>query len=164
MTFTRLLKGARPTVQATAHMMGTICYNNKDALMAGMICAGWDPVEGGTLYAIPLGGACVKMPFAIGGSGSTYIYGHVDEAYRPGMTRDECIAFVSTGRLWADGCVCACVLRSYACLLWVDLVVLGAECELGWCMCARVCGVCLCQLFPTPWPGTGRRVASFVWW
>jgi hypothetical protein len=80
-------------------MMGTICYNNKDQLMAGMICAGWDPVEGGTLYAIPLGGACVKMPFAIGGSGSTYIYGHVDEAYRPGMTRAECIDFVQTGEV-----------------------------------------------------------------
>ena len=31
----------------------------------------------------------VKMPFAIGGSGSTYIYGHVDAQYREGMSKAE---------------------------------------------------------------------------
>jgi hypothetical protein len=28
--------------------------------------AGWDESEGGAVYEIPLGGACVKQPFAIG--------------------------------------------------------------------------------------------------
>ena len=65
MTFTRLLKGARPTVQATAHMMGTICYNNKDNLMAGVIVGGWDPYEGGQVYEVPLGGTLMKLPFAV---------------------------------------------------------------------------------------------------
>lgn len=56
--------------------------------------AGWDPVEGGQVYEVPLGGACVRLPFAVGGSGSTYIYGFVDSAYRPGMSKEECITFV----------------------------------------------------------------------
>lgn len=31
------------------------------------------------------------------GSGSTYIYGWVDERYRPGMNREECLQFVRDG-------------------------------------------------------------------
>lgn len=36
----------------------------------------------------------MKQKFAIGGSGSTYIYGLVDSLYREGMSRQECIDFV----------------------------------------------------------------------
>ena len=36
----------------------------------------------------------MKQNFAIGGSGSTYIYGLVDANYREGMTKDECKEFV----------------------------------------------------------------------
>lgn len=36
----------------------------------------------------------MKQKFAIGGSGSTYIYGLVDSLYREGMNRQECIDFV----------------------------------------------------------------------
>jgi 20S proteasome subunit beta 1 len=32
--------------------------------------------------------------FSIGGSGSTYIYGHVDATYREGMTKEEAQDFV----------------------------------------------------------------------
>ena len=74
--------------------MQKICYNNKDALMAGLICAGWDPYDGGQVYEIPLGGTLMKQKFAIGGSGSTYVYGLVDSCYREGMTRQECVDFV----------------------------------------------------------------------
>lgn len=39
---------------------------------------------------IPLGGSCIKMPWAIGGSGSTFIYGLCDSEFREGgMTRSE---------------------------------------------------------------------------
>jgi 20S proteasome subunit beta 1 len=58
--------------------------------MAGVIVGGWDPVAGGSVYVLPLGGTLMKMPFAIGGSGSTYIYGHVDSEYKPNMTKEEC--------------------------------------------------------------------------
>jgi 20S proteasome subunit beta 1 len=42
-------------------------------------------------------GACVKEQFAIGGSGSSYIYGYCDANYKPNMTRAEAIKFVTTG-------------------------------------------------------------------
>jgi 20S proteasome subunit beta 1 len=57
--------------------------------MAGVIVGGWDPVEKGSVYNIPLGGTCIKMPFAIGGSGSTYIYGLVDAEFREGMGEED---------------------------------------------------------------------------
>jgi len=62
--------------------------------MAGLIVAGWDPLDGGSVWEIPLGGACIRQPFSIGGSGSSYIYGFVDANFRPGMSRDECLTFV----------------------------------------------------------------------
>lgn len=46
------------------------------------------------MFCIPLGGALVQQPFAIGGSGSTYIYGYCDANYKEGMTKAECQAFV----------------------------------------------------------------------
>jgi len=61
--------------------------------MAGIICAGWDKKLGGQVYMIPLGGMCVRLPFAIGGSGSTYIYGYCDALFRENMTEAECLEF-----------------------------------------------------------------------
>jgi 20S proteasome subunit beta 1 len=69
--------------------MRRLCYQNKDKLMAGVIVAGWDEVDGGSVYNVPLGGTCIKMPFAIGGSGSTYIYGLVDSEFSLHMTGQE---------------------------------------------------------------------------
>ena len=89
--------GDEPSVATAARVVGSMVYNNKDALMAGIIIAGYDPVDGGSVHIVPLGGGVVKMPFAIGGSGSTYIYGWVDDNYREGMTRDECVEFVKNG-------------------------------------------------------------------
>jgi 20S proteasome subunit beta 1 len=81
--------GRPPTVKVAAHLMRRLCYENKDNLMAGVIVGGWDPVDGGSVYNIALGGSCMKMPFAIGGSGSTYIYGLLDSEFREGMTAEE---------------------------------------------------------------------------
>jgi len=81
--------GRSPTVKTAAYLMRRLCYENKDNLMAGVIVGGWDSVEGGAVYNIPLGGTCIKMPFAIGGSGSTYIYGLVDSEFKDGLTKDE---------------------------------------------------------------------------
>lgn len=81
--------GRAPTVKTAAHLMRKLCYENKDNLMAGVIVGGWDPVEKGSVYNIPLGGSCIKMPFAIGGSGSTYIYGLVDSEFKPNLTKEE---------------------------------------------------------------------------
>ena len=79
-----LIKGGAPTVSAAAHVFRKMCYSNKDRLLAGIIVAGWDAVQGGQVYEIPLGGTCVRGNVALGGSGSTYIHGFVDSAFRPG--------------------------------------------------------------------------------
>ena len=86
-----------PTVKTTSALFQSLCYENKDRLQAGIIVGGWDPIEKGSLYSIPLGGACIKEKFAIGGSGSSYIYGYCDANFKENMTRDEAIAFVTTG-------------------------------------------------------------------
>ena len=39
------------------------------------------------MYALPLGGTLLECPFTIGGSGSAYIYGWCDEAFKENMTR-----------------------------------------------------------------------------
>lgn len=88
--------GRAPTVKTAAHLMRRLCYENKDNLQAGVIVGGWDPVAGGSVYNIPLGGTCIEMPFAIGGSGSTYIYGLADSEFREGMGREEALALVKT--------------------------------------------------------------------
>ena len=81
--------GRQPTVKIAAHLMRRLIYNNKDRLMAGVIVAGWDPVEGGSVYTFTLGGSCLKLPFATGGSGSVFISGLLDSEYRTGMTKEE---------------------------------------------------------------------------
>jgi len=86
--------GRLPRVLTAATLFQKFCYDYKDQLQAGLICAGWDEVGGGQVYSIPLGGSLIKQDYAIGGSGSTYIYAYCDANYRPGMTRDEARAFV----------------------------------------------------------------------
>lgn len=43
---------------------------------------------------MPLGGSLHRQPFAIGGSGSSYIFGYCDANYKDGMTKEECVEFV----------------------------------------------------------------------
>ncbi|KAI8075411.1 proteasome subunit beta type-6 [Gilbertella persicaria] len=83
-----------PSVRTASALFQELCYQNKDNLSAGIIVAGWDKKEGPAVYNIPLGGSLHKQPFAIGGSGSTYIYGYCDATYRDDMSREECIEFV----------------------------------------------------------------------
>ncbi|TPX62965.1 hypothetical protein PhCBS80983_g00093 [Powellomyces hirtus] len=86
-------EGERPPVHTAANLFRELCYNNKDNLSAGIIVAGWDKYDGPSVYTIPLGGSIHKQPFSIGGSGSTYIYGYCDAAYKEGMTKEEAIEF-----------------------------------------------------------------------
>jgi 20S proteasome subunit beta 1 len=89
--------GSEPLVGTAARLFRQICYQNKANLMAGIIVGGYDEREGGQVYTIPLGGAMVRQPFSIGGSGSSYIYGYCDANFKDGMSRDECIDFVTKG-------------------------------------------------------------------
>ena len=64
------------------------------ASSAGLIIAGWDERHGGQVYSIPLGGSLHKQSYAIGGSGSTYIYGYCDANWKEGMNEEEAVNFV----------------------------------------------------------------------
>ncbi len=75
-------------------MFQKLCYDNKDGLSAGIIVAGWDKELGPSVYNIPLGGGLFKQPWAIGGSGSTYVYGYCDATYQEGWDRDQTVEFV----------------------------------------------------------------------
>ena len=86
--------GGVPQVSVAAHIFQQLCYQNKDNLLAGIICAGWDDKEGGSVWSIPIGGTLIQQPYSIGGSGSGYIYGYCDANFKEGMSRDECISFV----------------------------------------------------------------------
>ncbi|KAL0949642.1 hypothetical protein HGRIS_009686 [Hohenbuehelia grisea] len=83
-----------PTVHDAACVFQKMCYENKDALSAGIIVAGWDKEVGPSVYNIPLGGGLFRQPWAIGGSGSTYVYGYCDATYREGWGREETVEFV----------------------------------------------------------------------
>ena len=87
--------GQEPLVKTAASLFQELCYTNKDRLLAGIIVGGWDKHSGGQVYALPLGGTLVRAPYALGGSGSTYIYGFVDANYRKGMSQSECEEFVT---------------------------------------------------------------------
>ena len=84
-----------PLVTTAANVFRQLCYNYRDQMTAGIICAGWDKRKGGQVYCIPLGGMVVRQPISIGGSGSTYVYGYVDANFREGMSRDECMDLVT---------------------------------------------------------------------
>lgn len=96
MTASQLPNDEKPTTEIAASIFQEICYNNKDSLTAGIICAGYDDKLGGSVYSIPLGGSIHKQEYAIAGSGSTFIYGWCNENYKPGFEKDECVTFIKT--------------------------------------------------------------------
>jgi len=83
-----------PTTHIAASLFQEVCYQNKDRLSAGIIIAGYDHRKGGEVYSIPLGGSLHKQSYAIGGSGSTYIYGYCDAHWKDNMSEEEAIGFV----------------------------------------------------------------------
>ncbi|KAG9333700.1 hypothetical protein JZ751_010690 [Albula glossodonta] len=85
--------GQDPLVRSAATLVKNISYKYKEELSAHLIVAGWDRREGGQVYAT-LNGLLSRQPFAVGGSGSFYIYGFVDAEYKPGMSKEECQQFV----------------------------------------------------------------------
>eukprot|EP01069_Polyplicarium_translucidae_P001614 Polyplicarium_translucidae@DN1741_c0_g1_i1.p2 len=86
---------AKPTVTAAASLFRHFAYEYKDALSAGLIVAGVDERHGPQVFAIPLGGTMLQMPYAVGGSGSTYITALVDATFRDDFTIAEAEEFVA---------------------------------------------------------------------
>eukprot|EP00775_Hariotina_reticulata_P004054 gene4054-4301_t len=74
--------GEEPSVQTMAQLVATMNYNNKNMLVGAMIVAGYDKHSGGQVFGIPIGGTIVPETWAIDGSGSTYIWGYMDSAWR----------------------------------------------------------------------------------
>ncbi|MEQ2192023.1 hypothetical protein XENOCAPTIV_005942 [Xenoophorus captivus] len=64
--------------------------------MAGILVAGWDRRKGGQVYCVPIGGMLVRQPVAVGGSGSTYVYGFMDSNYKPGLNKDQCLELAAS--------------------------------------------------------------------
>jgi len=90
--------GADADVATVANLCMKLAYNNKGAnhgqgLSAAMICAGWDAQRGGQVFGLPIGGTLMEVPWAIDGSGSTYIWGVMDAEYKAGMSKEETQAF-----------------------------------------------------------------------
>lgn len=92
----QLPAGQTPTTEVAANVFQELCYNNKDNLLAGIICAGYDAANKGSVYSIPIGGSIHKQEYAIAGSGSTFIYGWCDRNFRADMEKDECVAFIKS--------------------------------------------------------------------
>lgn len=63
-------------------------------LVGATIVGGWDKWKGGQVYACPIGGTLTPQPWTTDGSGSTYIWGYLDAAYRHDFTQQEAEAFV----------------------------------------------------------------------
>ncbi|CDR87914.1 probable PRE3-20S proteasome subunit (beta1) [Sporisorium scitamineum] len=83
-----------PQTKVAANLFQEIVYQNKDRLSAGIIVAGWDKKDGGRVFNVPLGGGVFEQPWAIGGSGSTYIYGYCDATWKAGWGKEKTIEFV----------------------------------------------------------------------
>jgi len=83
-------------VSVAANVFRDMVYRYRDDLSAGILVAGWDPKEGGQVYAVPPGGMVIRKRLSAGGSGSSYIYGYLDGNYRPNMSLDQCQDMVKT--------------------------------------------------------------------
>jgi 20S proteasome subunit beta 1 len=64
-----------PSVHTAAAVFQKLVYENKDAVNAGIIVAGWDKEVGPSVYNIPLGGGLFRQPWAIGGDCSVVLCG-----------------------------------------------------------------------------------------
>ncbi|KAJ4457851.1 putative Proteasome subunit beta type-6 [Paratrimastix pyriformis] len=84
----------RCSVYTAAHMLGDLAYQYKEQMQTSFLVAGVDST-GPHIFCVPLGSPVIEEPWSIGGSGSSYIYGHCDATYRENMTQDECIQFVT---------------------------------------------------------------------
>ena len=87
-------------VKTVAQISNQINYQNKSAnngagLGAYMIIGGWDSNIGSQVYSCTAGGNMISTRWTTDGSGSTYIWGFMDDGFKENMTREECEAFVT---------------------------------------------------------------------
>ncbi|CAG5131169.1 unnamed protein product [Candidula unifasciata] len=75
--FHRMEMGKEPLVKTVANIFKQLCYDYRDQITAGIIVAGCHSKDGD------------GMPFIIGGSCSSYLYGYVDANFKPAMTKEQ---------------------------------------------------------------------------
>eukprot|EP00955_Chlamydomonas_euryale_P107530 365776-Chlamydomonas_euryale.AAC.18 len=63
-----------------------INYQNKDNLIGALIIAGYDEEKKGQVFGCPIGGTLSNEKWAVDGSGSTFIWGYCDAAYRQAIS------------------------------------------------------------------------------
>ncbi|KAM0678777.1 Proteasome subunit beta type-1 [Binucleata daphniae] len=83
--------------KSTVKRLSTYCKNliyKYPQLLAGIIVAGYDDLEKGSVYTVTLGGSLVKQDIALGGSGSPYLYGYCDTFYKNDFNKDDGVNFV----------------------------------------------------------------------
>eukprot|EP00668_Euglena_longa_P011280 GGOE01013671.1.p1 GENE.GGOE01013671.1~~GGOE01013671.1.p1 ORF type:complete len:258 (-),score=91.13 GGOE01013671.1:176-859(-) len=90
-------KGSPALTQTAARLFQQLCYHNRNSLLAGIIVGGWDPIHGGTVWSVPVGGSLVEQDWTVGGSGSTYIMGWLDANWKKDMTEEEALQYARTG-------------------------------------------------------------------
>ena len=83
-----------PRVLAAATIYRNMIYQNKSFLGSSIICGGYDEVDGFSIYRVVQSGALKKCEYALGGSGSSYIYGYWDAHYKANMTEQQAKEFV----------------------------------------------------------------------
>ena len=81
-------------VKTVATIANQISYQNKGAnrgrgLSAYTIVGGWDARRGAQVYACTAGGNMVKERWTTDGSGSTYIWGFLDDGSRGWLRADD---------------------------------------------------------------------------
>ena len=81
-------------VRTAANIVKELSYGNKAWMNAGMIVAGWDRAEGGSVFGVPMGGTLTEGPFAVSGRASYHIAAFNDRNFRPDFTKEEAQAFV----------------------------------------------------------------------
>lgn len=68
-----------------------------------------------------LNGLLTRQPFAVGGSGSSYVYGFVDAEYRKGMSKEEAQQFVVNSEfiftLWKRNMMSSLLRSTFSLLL-----------------------------------------------
>jgi 20S proteasome subunit beta 1 len=86
----------RPALTQISRMLRSLMLARSGELSASLICAGYDKEVGrGRIYSISSSGFLMEEEgFAISGSGSTFILGHMDNAYRPDMSEEDAVDFV----------------------------------------------------------------------
>lgn len=77
-----------PLVRDAANLVRALVYYNP-MLTASIIVAGYDEEEKGSIYSVNIGGTLLKREWAMGGSGSIFLYGYCDSMYRSDMSFDE---------------------------------------------------------------------------